>query len=125
MSSVHVESINVRCQHEGPCTCQQKAEAWSIVRELSFPQRAKLLAFCTGSPSPPAVGFSRLPGFNGGVAQFTMVGTGSSGEHLPSASTCFAKLKLPAYKSLDILRSKLSQAIELAEGFAETAVAHA
>ena len=76
-------------------------------------------------PSPPAVGFSRLPGFNGGAAQFTLCGTGSFEEHLPSASTCFAILKLPAYKSLDMLRSKLTQAIELAEGFAEAAVAHA
>ncbi|CAK0895705.1 unnamed protein product [Prorocentrum cordatum] len=98
---------------------------WSVVSEFSFADRAKLLAFCTGSPSPPAVGFSRLPGFNGGIAQFTLVGTGSSEEQLPSASTCFAKLKLPAYKSLQTLRSKLTQAIELYEGFAEAAVGHA
>ena len=96
---------------------------WSIVREMSLPNRAKLLAFCTGSPSPPAIGFSRLPGFNGGVTQFALVGTTSSEEQLPSASTCFAKLKLPAYKSLDTLRRKLFQAIEFSEGFAEAAVA--
>ena len=96
---------------------------WSIVREMSLPNRAKLLAFCTGLPSPPAIGFSRLPGFNGGVTQFALVGTTSSEEQLPSASTCFAKLKLPAYKSLDTLRRKLFQAIEFSEGFAEAAVA--
>ena len=53
------------------------------------------------------------------------LGTDSSEEQLPSASTCFAKLKLPAYNSLDTMRNKLFQAIDLYEGFAEAAVADA
>jgi hypothetical protein len=35
-------------------------------------------------------------------------GSGASEEHFPSVSTGFAELKPPAYKSLDMLRSKLT-----------------
>ncbi len=122
-----LEDWKQHTRYEGSLSPTHPLTKWfrAIVYDLALSNRAKLLAFCTGSSSPPAVGFSRLPGFNGGITEFTLVGIESSEEQLPSASTCFAKLKLPAYKSLDTLKIKLFQAMELSEGFAEAAVAGA
>ena len=43
-----------------------------IVEEFPLELRSRLLAFVSGSQTPPALGFERLPGFNGGVVKFTL-----------------------------------------------------
>lgn len=79
---------------------------WEAVRSFSHLDRSRLLAFCTGCPNPPALGFERLPGFNGAQTRFTLVVIASNSSQLPTASTCFAKLKLPRYGDAATLRSK-------------------
>ena len=77
-----------------------------MVRDkLSADEREALLQFATGSRRPPAGGFGRLQGFNGGVHPFTIAkaherrsgsrgaDAGTSGEEkelarLPTAHAC-------------------------------------
>eukprot|EP00933_Yihiella_yeosuensis_P017743 TRINITY_DN14771_c0_g1_i3.p1 TRINITY_DN14771_c0_g1~~TRINITY_DN14771_c0_g1_i3.p1 ORF type:complete len:498 (-),score=93.07 TRINITY_DN14771_c0_g1_i3:42-1460(-) len=97
---------------------------WNIVRSFSMEDRSRLLAFCTGSPNPPALGFARIPGFNGSTTRFTICGiAGADDQRLPTSGTCFATLRLPIYKSEERLKSKLLLAMDLASGFAEAATA--
>eukprot|EP00933_Yihiella_yeosuensis_P018975 TRINITY_DN15445_c0_g1_i1.p1 TRINITY_DN15445_c0_g1~~TRINITY_DN15445_c0_g1_i1.p1 ORF type:complete len:587 (-),score=110.87 TRINITY_DN15445_c0_g1_i1:132-1820(-) len=97
---------------------------WNVVRSFSEETRSRLLAFCTGSPNPPALGFARLSGFNGSTTRFKIVGI-SDDQRLPTASTCFATLRLPAYKDEETLKVKMLLAMNLASGFAEAATAEA
>ena len=80
---------------------------WEIVLSFDTEHRARLLAFSIGCPNPPALGYERLPGFNGSTAQFLLVGTDAAVDYLPIANTCFAKLKFPCYRDANKLRAKL------------------
>ena len=42
-------------------------------KDLIKSDHAELLAFVTGSPAPPALGFERLSGFNGAATRFTLI----------------------------------------------------
>ena len=104
---------------------------WAAVRSMSAEERARLLQFCTGSTRAPATGFASLMGYGGQQQRFTVelvVGLGQGGgvgggDRLPTALTCFNTLKLCAYASREVLEGKLRQALALAEGFDEAAVA--
>jgi len=98
---------------------------WEVVHAFSHEERAKLLAFTTGSPRPPAVGFERLSGFNGSFCPFTIcLATSRDGQRLPTASTCFNKLFLPRYANAAELKTKLLNVISCST-FDEGAVAEA
>jgi hypothetical protein len=89
---------------------------WQVVYELSPEERALLLQFCTGSSKVPLGGFAGLQG-SGEVMPFTISKTHDHAK-LPTASTCFNLLKLPSYKSYDVVKSKLKIAIKYgSEGF--------
>ena len=45
------------------------------------------------------------------------VAGGKLGDHLPVAHTCFNLLDLPRYATKDLLKNKLSQAVEYSTGF--------
>ena len=97
---------------------------WATVRSLPAEEQSKLLFFCTGSARVPATGFGALMGYNGGQQRFTVARAhGAAAGRLPTASSCFNKLNLPAYGSEAELRAKLRQALSGAEGFHEGAVA--
>ena len=97
---------------------------WAMVRDMSAEERSKLLFFCTGSARVPATGFATLMGYNGELYRFTVAHSHGADEgRLPTASSCFNKLYLPAYGSEAQLRMKLRLAIMGAEGFHEAAVA--
>ena len=97
---------------------------WAMVREMSPEQRSKLLLFCTGSVKPPATGFDSLTGYGGQVHRFKVSRLhDADAGRLPTASTCFNTLNLPAYASEAELRMKLQQAISGAQGFHEGAIA--
>ena len=89
---------------------------WDVIQDLSPEDRALLLQFCTGSSKVPLGGFAGLQG-SGEVMPFTISRTHDSNK-LPTASTCFNLLKLPSYRSLEVLRTKLKIAIKYgSEGF--------
>ena len=92
-------------------------------------ERAKLLAFVTGSPKVPATGFANLMGYMGRKQLFRLQLAQSlsaapwATPRLPTASTCFNTLNLAEFSSKEQLRAMLSTAMCEAEGFDERAVA--
>jgi len=87
---------------------------WRVLGTFSPSQKGQFLQFVTGCPRGPLVGASGLDPL------FTVQRVPKTNK-LPTASTCFNRLKLPAYGDEGLLRRKLLTAIEEgAEGFAFT-----
>ncbi|OLN85336.1 Ubiquitin-protein ligase E3A [Colletotrichum chlorophyti] len=85
---------------------------WSIVKRYDETMKRKLLEFVTASDRVPVGGMKNL--------QFVVQRNGEEeGEdgHLPTAYTCYGTLLLPEYKDKDVLRERLSMALENAQGF--------
>jgi E3 ubiquitin-protein ligase TRIP12 len=83
--------------------------------ELTLPERRDFLQFATGSPKLPIGGFKAL------TPMFTVVCKPSehpytSDDYLPSVMTCVNYLKLPDYTSLDVMRQRMSTAIQEGQG---------
>ncbi|KAF7596261.1 Ubiquitin fusion degradation protein 4 [Aspergillus hancockii] len=83
--------------------------------ELDTQQRRDFLQFVTGSPKLPIGGFKSL------TPIFTVVCRPSEppytpDDYLPSVMTCVNYLKLPDYSSLEVLRNRLSVAIQEGQG---------
>uniref|UniRef100_A0AC35TLM2 E3 ubiquitin-protein ligase n=1 Tax=Rhabditophanes sp. KR3021 TaxID=114890 RepID=A0AC35TLM2_9BILA len=101
---------------------------WQFVRSLDQEKRSKLLQFVTGTCRVPVGGFSELIGSTG-PQPFCVERVGGNKESwlsgsknepvmpLPRSHTCFNRLDLPAYKSYEQLVEKLTNAIEMTEGF--------
>ncbi|KAL5611731.1 uncharacterized protein BROUX77_001887 [Berkeleyomyces rouxiae] len=86
---------------------------WEVMHELDEEQRRQVLQYATSVPRAPLLGFSQLnPRFAIRDSQST-----THGDRLPSASTCMNLLKLPPYKSKEIMRQKLLYAIQSGAGF--------
>lgn len=73
-------------------------------------QRLRLVQFVTGTSSIPYEGFSALRGSTG-PRRFCIERWGRI-ESLPRAHTCFNRLDLPPYPSLQLLHEKLLLAVE-------------
>lgn len=87
---------------------------WSVVEKLPQKDLQALLSFTTSVPRPPLLGFSALtPKF--GISKVDLSGT--SGDILPSASTCMNLLKLPTYTDENLMRQKLLYSIHSGAGF--------
>ncbi|RDD39745.1 Ubiquitin-protein ligase E3C [Trichoplax sp. H2] len=86
---------------------------WDVAEDFTDKQRRKLLKFVTSCSRPPLLGFKEL------FPAFCIHGSGESNDEtrLPSASTCMNLLKLPRFRSRDILKEKLTYAIESNSGF--------
>jgi hypothetical protein len=85
---------------------------WAVVQEFSDTQRAALLRFATSCERAPSLGFGSLS------PPFTVQRVDSEADsRLPTASTCFNTLKLPAYSSQAVLREKLLLSITSGAGF--------
>lgn len=83
---------------------------WQAMSELDAEDQSKMLQFVTSSPRAPLLGFSYLvPGF--------CIHRAEGDVRLPTASTCMNLLKLPQYKSLEIVREKLKYALHSNAGF--------
>lgn len=83
---------------------------WQAMSELGAEEQSKMLQFVTSSPRAPLLGFSYLvPGF--------CIHRAEGDIRLPTASTCMNLLKLPHYKSLDVMRQKLRYALDSHAGF--------
>lgn len=88
---------------------------WKAILLMDPESRVRFLQFVTGTSRVPMNGFAELWGSNG-PQLFTIEKWGTP-EKLPRAHTCFNRLDLPPYKSLDELRKKMHQAIENTHGF--------
>ncbi|XP_022867148.1 E3 ubiquitin-protein ligase UPL2-like isoform X1 [Olea europaea var. sylvestris] len=90
---------------------------WEVVQGFSKEDKARLLQFVTGTSKVPLEGFSALQGISG-CQKFQIHKAYVSGDHLPSAHTCFNQLDLPEYPSKQHLEERLLVAIhEGNEGF--------
>ncbi|ORX60189.1 HECT-domain-containing protein [Piromyces finnis] len=83
---------------------------WKCVREFEPEMRARLLQFVTGTSRIPVTGFRDLQGSDG-PRHFTIEKVGNQ-EDLPKSHTCFNRIDLPPYNSYELLKQKLTLAIE-------------
>jgi len=110
---------NTRLKH---CTAQTNVVKWfwQVVESYSEERRARLLQFVTGSCRVPLQGFKALQGSTGasGPRLFTIQLIDANTDNLPKAHTCFNRIDIPPYESVEKLSEKLTQAIEETCGFA-------
>ncbi|KAI0471339.1 HECT-domain-containing protein [Xylaria cf. heliscus] len=90
---------------------------WQTIRGWDGEQKSRLLQFATGTSRIPVNGFKDLQGSDG-PRRFTIEKAGDVG-NLPKAHTCFNRLDLPPYKSLEALQQKLTIAVEETMGFGQ------
>ena len=96
-------------------TDEQVAWFWRCVREMSPEERGLLLKLSTGASAPPAGGFGELQGLTG-PQRFTLQRSAAPVHRLPTASTCFNTLSLPAYQSFEELEKKVLAAVRFGSG---------
>eukprot|EP00116_Pleurobrachia_bachei_P001628 sb/3461890/ len=84
---------------------------WQVLGDLSPKQRRLFLAFVTSSDRTPLLGFGSLNPL------FAVHSAGEEEDRLPTASTCMNLLKLPEYRSYEVMKSKLVYVIESGAGF--------
>ena len=82
---------------------------WKIVEEYDEQSRSQLLEFVTASDRVPVNGVESM--------SFAIVRNGGDCDRIPTAMTCFGKLLLPEYSSVEKLREKLRIALENSRGF--------
>ncbi|KAI1439240.1 HECT-domain-containing protein [Xylaria sp. CBS 124048] len=90
---------------------------WQTIRGWDGEQKSRLLQFATGTSRIPVNGFKDLQGSDG-PRRFTIEKAGDLG-NLPKAHTCFNRLDLPSYKTLEQLQNKLTIAVEETMGFGQ------
>ncbi|XP_065337299.1 E3 ubiquitin-protein ligase HECW2 isoform X1 [Cloeon dipterum] len=83
---------------------------WHAIEKFTNEQRLRLLQFVTGTSSIPYEGFAALRGSTG-PRKFCIEKWGKPNS-LPRAHTCFNRLDLPPYPTLDTLYEKLLLAVE-------------
>ncbi|GAA5951943.1 hypothetical protein JCM8115_005285 [Rhodotorula mucilaginosa] len=113
MSEIDVDDWQKHTDYRG---YQQTDEVvqwfWKIVREYSAEDRLRLLQFVTGTSRLPVNGFKDLQGSDG-PRRFTLEKVaGAETGALPKSHTCFNRLDLPAYSTIDALSSKLGLALQ-------------
>uniref|UniRef100_A0A8C3GBA4 HECT and RLD domain containing E3 ubiquitin protein ligase 4 n=1 Tax=Cyclopterus lumpus TaxID=8103 RepID=A0A8C3GBA4_CYCLU len=82
---------------------------WEVFHRLPLEEKKQFLLFLTGSDRIPILGMKSL--------KLVIQPTSGGEQYLPVAHTCFNLLDLPKYRSLEILREKLLQAIDYNQGF--------
>jgi len=90
---------------------------WEVLSEFSQENLKRFLQFTTGSEKVPVGGFSHLQGSKG-LQKFTIKPLNANPNGLPVAHSCFNRLELPRYSTLQDLKDKLFFAITETEGFA-------
>lgn len=91
---------------------------WEVVTEFDQEMKARLLQFVTGTSGVPSRGFGVLQGNDGNIRKFTIHGVPVGVCLYPRAHTCFNRIDLPLYESLDDLKEKLKLAVTMvATGF--------
>eukprot|EP00127_Corallochytrium_limacisporum_P003073 Clim_evm2s146 gene=Clim_evmTU2s146 len=110
--AIDVDDLVAHTNYSGAYSPQHRVIHWfwEYVRSLNEEDKGKLLRFVTSCSRPPLLGFRELyPAF--------CVHSGGEQDRLPSASTCMNLLKLPVYKSRDILFERMTYALNANAGF--------
>jgi hypothetical protein len=126
VKDIDVDDWEATCKYSGGLDAESDLVVWfwAAVREMSREERSALLHFCTGSVRVPAQGFASLMGYSGQQQRFTLARTTDhDAGRLPTASTCFNTLYLPACTSPPELKARLLRVLTEAGGFDEAAVA--
>ncbi len=85
---------------------------WNVLGRMGAEERRLFVRFVTSVERPPLLGFRELR------PPFCIRQAGRDEERLPTASTCVNLLKLPPYRSEEVLEQKLRYAIHQArDGF--------
>ncbi|RXN01912.1 putative E3 ubiquitin-protein ligase HERC3 [Acipenser ruthenus] len=82
---------------------------WEVFHGFQLEKRKQILLFLTGSDRIPIYGMESL--------QMVIQPTSAGEQYRPVAHTCYNRLALPKYQTKEILRRRLTQAIEQFEGF--------
>jgi len=95
---------------------------WEVIHEMTPAQQKQFLRFMTSCSRQPLLGFSALepaPCVQQIRLPDEVFATGETEKNvpLPSSSTCMNLLKLPNYRSKELLRKKLLVAVESGAGF--------
>jgi len=81
---------------------------WRYFRSMPEETKKQFLRFCTGSDRCPV----------GGLRNVGLVITRHGDtDKLPTSSTCFSRFFLPAYTDEEVMKKKVSQAIQFSTGF--------
>ncbi|EWM26036.1 hect e3 ubiquitin [Nannochloropsis gaditana] len=87
---------------------------WEVVEHrLNEESRVRLLQFITGGCSVPAQGFKALQSNDGNFRRFNIQSVSTQDCVFPRAHTCFNKLDLPLYNSLEELEGYLTLVINI------------
>jgi len=93
---------------------------WQVIEEMTPEQKSKFLKFVTSCSRQPLLGFGALVPLPC-IHQVRLRDDEQSMDErqlrLPTSATCMHLLKLPNYRSKEILRSKLLYAVEAGAGF--------
>lgn len=90
---------------------------WQVVRAFPPERKSRLLQFTTGTSRIPVNGFKDLQGSDG-PRRFTIEKAGDPSQ-LPKSHTCFNRLDLPPYTTMEQLEQKLVIAVEETVGFGQ------
>lgn len=86
---------------------------WEIINSFTEEEKQHLLRFVSGSPLAPLHGFSGLSGDKKWL-QISLE-EGLTIDQTPLAQTCFTQIRLPAYTSKDVMRTRILTAIQNAK----------
>ncbi|MCO5588845.1 hypothetical protein L7F22_042805 [Adiantum nelumboides] len=119
-----VDDLKANTKYTGGFTENSRTvkQFWEVLREFEPEERCAFLKFVTSCSRAPLLGFKHLqPAFtihkvSCDTTVWAMLG-GQDVDRLPSASTCYNTLKLPTYKRMSTLKSKLRYAIHSNAGF--------
>lgn len=84
---------------------------WDVLQQFEDADRKKLLKFVTSTPRAPLLGFEVLNPW------FSIRDAGNDQSRLPTTSTCVNLLKLPVYKTEEVLRERLLYSVNAGAGF--------
>ncbi|KAJ3231579.1 hypothetical protein HDU78_007622 [Chytriomyces hyalinus] len=82
---------------------------WKLAHAMSQDRKKQLLMFVTASDRVPLKGLGNLT--------FVIQRNGPDTDRLPTALTCFGRLLLPEYETIEKLENRLVTAVENAKGF--------
>uniref|UniRef100_A0A8C6TTE6 HECT and RLD domain containing E3 ubiquitin protein ligase 3 n=1 Tax=Neogobius melanostomus TaxID=47308 RepID=A0A8C6TTE6_9GOBI len=82
---------------------------WEVFHEFPLEKKKQFLLFLTGSDRIPIHGMESL--------KIVIQSTTAEEHYLPVAHTCYNLLDMPRYQTKDILKQRLTQAVEQYEGF--------
>ncbi|KAF5125156.1 E3 ubiquitin-protein ligase RSP5 [Metarhizium anisopliae] len=98
-------------------TFSTEDERFGVMTTEDLIPNGRNIEFTTGTSRIPVNGFKDLQGSDG-PRRFTIEKTGEL-TNLPKAHTCFNRIDLPPYKSMDTLQNKLTIAVEETMGFGQ------